>query len=274
MITLSKRISILFCAVIMLVCSTSVAFAESTQKLIDDAGLLTSSEQADIVQKMTGQSKETGWDFVVYTNYNGVSKEKMERYTNEYYDKHNFGIGDKKSGVLLNIDMGSRELYMITKGDAMYYFSDSRNDEILDDIQACMKSKNYNKAVNDFVDLSYKYYCQGILKGDSNNNVKINQKYDNPVVYSLLHYGIIAIIVGAVVGFVIALIINRKYKHNGKEGTYDLHQNSVTNLNVSNDTFITKSVSVRTIETSSSSSSSSGGGGGGGSSHGGGGRSF
>lgn len=274
MITLSKRISILFCAVIMLVCSTSVAFAESTQKLIDDAGLLTSSEQADIVQKMTGQSKETGWDFVVYTNYNGVSKEKMERYTNEYYDKHNFGIGDKKSGVLLNIDMGSRELYMITKGDAMYYFSDSRNDEILDDIQACMKSKNYNKAVNDFVDLSYKYYCQGILKGDSNNNVKINQKYDNPVVYSLLHYGIVAIIVGAVVGFVIALIINRKYKHNGKEGTYDLHQNSVTNLNVSNDTFITKSVSVRTIETSSSSSSSSGGGGGGGSSHGGGGRSF
>lgn len=271
MITLSKRISALLCAVILMVCTSSVAFAESTQKLIDDAGLLTSSEQQELTQKLVETSEETGWDLVVYTNYNGVSKEKMERYTNEYYDNHNLGIGDKKSGVILNIDMGSRELYMITKGEAMYYFSDSRNDEILDDIQACLKSKNYNKAVNDFVDFSYSYYCQGILEGDSNNNIKINQKHDNPVLYSLLHYGIIAILVGVVVGFVVALIINRKYKHNGKEGTYDLHQNSVTNLNVSNDTFITKSVSVRTIETSSSRSSSSGGGG---SSHGGGGRSF
>lgn len=272
MITLSKRISVLFCAVIMLVCSTSVAFAESTQKLIDDAGLLTSSEQESAENLLKGESKEIGWDLVVYTNYNGVSKEKMERYTNEYYDNHNLGIGDKKSGVILNIDMSSRELYMITKGEAMYYFSDSRVDEILDDVQACLKNQQYNQAVTDFANYSYQYYNQGILEGDSNKNIEINEKQDNPVLYSLKHYGIFAGIAGLVIAFIAVLVINSKYKHNGKSGTYDLNANSVTKLNVSHDTFITKSVSVRTIETSSSRSGSSGGGGG--SSHGGGGRSF
>lgn len=215
MITLSKRISVLFCAVIMLVCSTSVAFAESTQKLIDDAGLLTSSEQQELTQKLVETSEETGWDLVVYTNYNGVSKEKMERYTNEYYDNHNLGIGDKKSGVILNIDMSSREYYIITKGDAMNYYSDSRVDEVRADVQGCLKSKNYSKAVSDFADFAYQYYTEGMLEGDSNNNIYINEKQDNPVLYSLKHYGIFAGIAGLVIAFIAVLVINSKYKHNG-----------------------------------------------------------
>ena len=63
-------------------------------------------------------------------------------------------------------------------------------------------------------------------------------------------------------------------KNSGKEGTYDLRSNSVTNLTERQDIFLTKHVTVTTESSSSSGGSSGGSSSGGGGSSGGGSRSF
>lgn len=274
MMKFNKKITSVLCAVILAVFGCVSVFAESQQKLIDDAGLLTSSEQADITQKLEEASEKTGWDMVIYTNYNGVDKYDMEKYTNEYYDNHGFGIGDKKSGIILNVDMSSREMYVITKGDVMYYVSDERNDRMLDAIQAELAGGDYYEAAETFVQYTVDYFERGKPEGGTFTNVKINEKKEHPVTYSLIHYGIPSLIAGAIIALITVLIIHHKYKNNGKENIYNLNENSKTTLTRKEDVFLTKSVSVTTIQSSSSSGGSSSSRGGGGSSHGGGGRSF
>lgn len=273
MMKVTKRLTSAFCAIILTAFSCATFFAESQQKLIDDADLMTSSEQEEITQKLEDASAQTGWDMIIYTNYNGVDEYDIEYYTNEYYDDHGFGIGDNKSGIILNIDMSSRQMYVITKGDVMYYISDERNDNMLDAIQADLIDSDYYDACETFVQYTVDYYEQGKPSEGTFTNVEINEKMDHPVTYSLIHYGIPSFIVGALIALITVLIVNHKYKNNGKENIYDLNENSKTTLTNKEDIFLTKSVSVTTIQ----SSSSSGGGSshsGGGSSHGGGGRSF
>ena len=90
----------------------------------------------------------------------------------------------------------------------------------------------------------------------------------------LKHYGIIFGIVALVIATIVVLIVAHKYKNSGKEGTYDLRSNSVTNLTERQDIFLTKHVTVTTESSSSSDGSSGGSSSGGGGSSGGGSRSF
>lgn len=274
MMNLKKRLASLLCAAVLVAAGCVTFFAESQQKLIDDADLLLDSEESQITQMLEEASAETGWDMIIYTNYNGVDEYDIERYTNEYYDNQGYGIGDKKSGIILNVDMSSRQMYVITKGDVMYYISDERNDDMLDAIQAELADSFYYEACETFVQYTVDYYEQGKPSEGTFTNVEINEKMDHPVTYSLLHYGIPSLVIGAIIALITVLVIRHRYKNNGKENIYDLDANSSTRLTNKEDIFLTKSVSVTTIESSSSSGGSSSSSSSGGSSHGGGGRSF
>lgn len=274
MMKVTKRLTSAFCAIIITALSCVTFFAESEQKLIDDAYLLSSYEQDEITQALEDASAQTGWDMIIYTNYNGIDEYDIENYTNEYYDNHGYGIGDNKSGIILNIDMSSRQMYVITKGDVMYYISDERNDDMLDAIQYELIDDNYYDACETFVQYTVDYYEQGKPTSGTFTNVKINEKKDHPITYSLIHYGIPSFVIGALIALLTAFLVNRRYKNNGKENIYDLKANSSTMLTRKDDIFLTKSVSVTTIESSSSGSSGGSSHSSGGSSHGGGGRSF
>lgn len=274
MMKVTKRLTSAFCAIIIIALSCVTFFAESEQKLIDDAYLLSSYEQEEITQALEDASAQTGWDMIIYTNYNGIDEYDIENYTNEYYDNHGYGIGDNKSGIILNIDMSSRQMYVITKGDVMYYISDERNDNMLDAIQYELIDDNYYDACKTFVQYTVDYYEQGKPTSGTFTNVKINEKKDHPITYSLIHYGIPSFVIGALIALLTVFFVNHRYKNNGKKNIYDLNANSSTMLTRKDDIFLTKSVSVTTIQSSSSGSSGGSSHSSGGSSHGGGGRSF
>lgn len=270
----TKRISAFICAVLLTLCTGVCAFAESDYKLIDDAYLFSTDETSSIESELIRVSNETGWDVIIYTNLNSVEKEDMEDTCNRYYDDHNFGKGDRKSGVFLTIDMGSREMYIITKGEAMYYFSDDRVDDIVSDVAGYLKQDDYYSAAYSFTEDVENYYISGEPESGDFSNVELAEKEANPLLYVLKHYGIIAGVVALAAATVTVLLISHRYKHNGKDGTYDLHSNSVTNLTARQDIFLHKSVSVVNESSNSSGSSSSRSHSGGSSSHGGGGSSF
>lgn len=270
----TKRISALFFAVVLTLCSGICAFAESDRNLIDDGYLFSTDEASQIETELNRVSRETGWDVVVLTNRLAVEKEDMEDYCNRYYDSHNFGKGSEKSGVFLTVDMGSREMYIITKGDAMYYFSDERVDDIVSDVAGELSQDNFFEAAYEFSENVEYYYDEGKPEYGDFSNVELAEKESNPLLYVLKHYGIIAGVIGIAAAAVTVIIVAYRYKNNGKEGIYDLNSNSTTNLTQKDDVFLRKSVSVVNVSNSNSSGGGSSSRSGGRSSHGGGGSSF
>ncbi len=270
-----KRISAVMVALFMVVCTSIPAFAQSG-RLIDEAYLLSSGEAVDMETQLENASLNTGWDIVIYTNENYVSGYDMEDFCNEYYDNSSFGY----SGVMLTVDMGSREMFVLTKGEAMQYFSDQRVDQILDDIVYYLSDDEYVSACEAFINDVLLFYDEGIPEYGDYDNVYIahEDSYEdeniNPFVRVLKEYGIVIGIVSLVVAVLAVVFTYLRYKNHGKSGTYDLEANSVTNLTQREDIFLHKSVAVTTVSSSSSGGSSGRSGGGGSSSHGGGGRSF
>ena len=271
-----KRISAVMVALFMVVCTSIPTFAEANYKINDRAELFTSDEYTELEEILYNVSDATGWDVVVYTNERNISKYDMEDFCNDYYDSAGLGRGDEYSGVLLTVDMGSREMYVLTKGEAMAYFTDSRVDEILDDVVYYLSDDEYVEAVKTFAEDVEYFYDSGISEDGGYDNVYISPEDENinPLLKVLRDYGIIIGIVAVVAAVLSVVFVSLRYKNHGKSNTYDLQGNSVTNLTMSNDVFLHKSVSVTTISSSSSGGSSGGRSGGGSSSHGGGGRSF
>lgn len=274
MIKYTKRFSAVLFAITLALCTAFSVSAESTYKLMDDADLFTSSEEEQISSQLEDLTEQTGWDVIIYTNYNGIESDEMESYCNDYYDDNNFGCGDDNKGVFLTIDMSSREMYIITKGDAMYYFSDDRVDSILDEVQENLIDANYYAAAQAFIAYTGGFYNDGKPESGEFSNVELAEKEANPFLYVLKHYGIVILLVGIAVAAIAAVSVKMSYKNHGKKGTYDLKENSQVNLTEAQDIFLNKSVSVTNISSSSGSGGGRSGGSSGGSSHGGGGRSF
>ncbi len=270
MMKYTKQISALFCAVMLMLCTTVCVFAQASGVITDNAELFTESEKVELQSQLDALSEKTGWMAVIYTNYDGYDADNIKPHTNRYYADN---YGKTTAGVMLTIDMEGRAVDFRTKGDAMYYFSDNRVDTILDDVQGCLKEGLYYDAATLFISYSSHYYDDGIPEGESNENIDIQEKEDNALLYVLRHYGIIFGVVALVTATIVVFVVAHKYKNNGKEGTYDLRSNSVTNLTERQDIFLTKHVTV-TTESSSSGGSSSGSSSGGGGSSGGGSRSF
>lgn len=271
-----KRLAAALFAMSIVACSAFTASAEATDKLIDDADLYSESEEAVIEANLEEASKRTGWDFIIYTNYNNVESYDMQDYCDEYYINHGYGKNTDDRGIFLVIDMSSCEMYVTTKGDTMYYFSDSRVDNILDDVQFALMDAEYMEAAEYFVEDAVGYYNQGKPSSGSFSNEEYVEKNENPLWYVIRSYGIVILLVSMGIAALSAIGVKKKYQNNGRENTYDLASNSKVRLVAKEDTFLTRNVSVTTVSSSSSSSGRRSGGGSRSrsSSRGGGGRSF
>lgn len=268
----TKRLSALVCAVLLTLCTSVAVFAEASYKLNDSADIFTSEQDTTIEEQLYEVSDLTGWDVIIYTNERGVDSYDMEEVCNYFYDISGFGKNDDLRGIMLTVDMGSREMYILTKGDTMYYFNDDRVDEILDDVTYYLSDDEYYEAAQAFIEDVEYYYNSGKPEGGSTDNIKIEE---NIFIYTLKHYGIIIGIVALAIAAFSVVSVHLRYKNQGKKGIYDLKGNSVVKLSDRQDIFLHKTVTVHTQSSSSSSRGGrSGGGGGRSSSHGGGGRSF
>lgn len=270
MIRFTKRLTATLAAALIMLCMPLCTFAESQGVLTDDAGLFSSSEQEKLKESLNEISSKTDWMAVIYTNYDGYDPDDIWGHSNKYYADN---YGKTTTGVMLNIDMGGRAVDLCTKGDAMQYFSDSRVNDILDEVQWELMEDDYYDAALVFVQKVSYYFDEGIPEGESNSNIEMYEKEDNPFLYVIKHYGIFILLISLGVSALVVVFVKHRYKNNGKQNTYDLHANSKTVISDSQDEFLHKSVAVSTI---SSSSGSSGGGhsSGGGGSRGGGSRGF
>ena len=164
MMNVTKRLSAMLAAMIMVFCTPLFVFAAGQTELRDDAELFTSEEETQLQAELDAFAQKTGWVAVIYTNNEGKTEDNIKPFANRYYaDKY----GKTTAGVILTIDMKGRAIDFRTKGDAMYYFGDGRVNTLLDDVQRDMKQGNYYSAAEQFLYYVDHYYdasslCRGL----------------------------------------------------------------------------------------------------------------
>lgn len=226
--------AVLFCG--------SVSRADGPQRRVyDQAGLLTDVE-ADMLQKkaeeLTGQC---GMEIVLVTTDYAEGK-SSESYADDFFDKL---YGKDKDGVCFLIDMSSRNLWISTSGDMIYYLTDERRERMLDNAEGYAGSGKYSSVFESFLKDTLTWYNQGVPKElyiyDSETGVyrrNRNITFMEVVIAAIAALALGAVGVGAVFG---------KYRLKWGHYKYPYKEKSRMNLTRQEDRFMYKHVTQRVI---------------------------
>lgn len=228
----------------------------ANQKVYDNATLLTDEQIQTLQQKCIDVANQNEIDTIILT-VNSTGDKTAQQYADDFYDENAFGYEyEHGTGIILLIDMGERNIWISTSGNAIDYFTDEIINNIVNDIAVYLKSEEYYTAFISFLDSVSEYSNHSNLKSEpdtlmdnADNIYEPNQKYsqnqqslDSNYQYILICFAI-SILVGVIgVTFMV-------YSSNGRakvNSTTYLDKSSV-NMNDSYEKYIRTSVVTRHI---------------------------
>lgn len=134
---------------------------DTTKKIYDYADLFSEDEEENLFLQANEYIENYSMDLAIVT-INENNKTSSRAYADDFYDYNNFGIGTGHDGILLLIDMDNRIAWISTTGKAISVYTDKRIDTILDDVEIGLKSSNYYKAAESFINTSGKFASSGV----------------------------------------------------------------------------------------------------------------
>lgn len=162
-----KKLSALILSLLMSVFLALPAFAAENVRLsvprdflIDEADLLSESEEEELEDKLSELSERQGFDVVVLT-VGSLGGKTAEEYADDYYDENSYGQGDERDGCLFLISMEERDWYISTCGYGITAITDYGIDCISELVVPSLSIGDYAGAfglyadcVDDFIDES------------------------------------------------------------------------------------------------------------------------
>ena len=247
------------------------------EKVYDFAELFTNEEEKELFNNMSDYITTYNMDMVIVT-INENNKSDAEEYARDFYDYNYFGKNKNYDGIILLFDMGTREIFVATTGNAQILYDDYRIERLLDYVYEGIIEEKYYDGASDFINGATDYAKEGIP--DSNDGYIIDK--DGNYVKAPKKMNLLAASICGLITATIVLIIFIS-KHKGiklatNANAYINNENIKFNPRV--DKFI--STHTSTVRINSGGGSSRGGRSGGsstsfgssGRSHGGGGRKF
>ncbi|MBS7576603.1 MULTISPECIES: TPM domain-containing protein [unclassified Enterococcus] len=235
----------------------------------DDASLIDDSVEAELLEKMTTEAELLHSGIYILTTYDAT--DDNQTYSDNYLASK---VGYNNNGIVLVINMNIRNMHISTSGLMIDFWTQSRLNTTLDEIQEDLKASQYDAAVTLFTERVSKYRKEGI-PGKS-YHISANGKLVIQKAISLTE-ATIAALIGLIASG--AFFITTRLKYQLKLGNYhyDYQENSHIKLIENNDQLIRSFVTTRVIPKPPSNNGGGFGGGThstGGGSFGGGGRSF
>ena len=249
---------------------------DEVDKVYDFANLLTDDEESKLYDEVNSYINNANYDLILVTT-NENPKNSAREYADDFFDYNEFGKGETYDGVLILIDMASRELYISTSGYAIKMYDDYRIDKILDSGYNYIINEDYYNTFSSMIDDLNFYFKQNYPS--SNDDLEIDS-LGNPIYIKYIPYELV-LVIACIITLVISLVLYFKSRLKLKViSIISYLKDKKITLRTDNlvNTIVTHT--VRTSNYSSGGSSSSRGGGSSfhssssGRSHGGGGRRF
>lgn len=171
----------------------SVHASDATQRIYDDADILSESDITKLEKLAAKHSKKHKTDIIILTTDKGLNIPELERYMQDTYDEKGFGY-DKEHGnaAIMTIDLESRNVNISGFYKAERRLSFERAELVQDKIAPYLSNDDYVKAFNTYIKTSSKYmnYIGGVNPA-------------NPLYKSSVQFVIALIIGGIVVGMML-----------------------------------------------------------------------
>lgn len=152
----------LICLTMLIIFLSPTSLTADQKSVYDQANLFSEAEVIDLEAKIKSIANVYDMDIIILSTLDTNNKTCQE-YADDFYDDNDLGKGIDKSGILLLIDMDNRELHLSTSGAAIKYFTDQRQENILENITANgLGDKEYYKASIAFLNSSKDYLNKGI----------------------------------------------------------------------------------------------------------------
>ena len=179
----------------------------SKDYVVDNADLLTQTEENELSEKLQDISDELQFDVVVVTT-NSIGSKTATEYADDYFDYNGYGRGSNNDGALFLVDMSDRKWAISTSGYGIEAIVDSALDDMEEEIVPYLKSGDYDGAFNEFADLTY----------DIVNDAKNGKSYSNSTTSTTKNHKnigtnlIVAFSIGAGISLIIILVYRSKLK--------------------------------------------------------------
>ena len=219
---------------------------DAKEKIYDFADIFTDNEERMLYTQVSTFIKYTNLDLAIVTiSYN--NKHNTPMYADDFYDYNEFGIGDKRSGLLLLIDNDTKRLYVTTTGEAINIYTDERVNTILNSVFEYYSSNEYYKGSSIFINyvLSYSKVSPGKDSGyviSDTGEITKSRK-------GILVAGIFAIIVTVISLFVMA---SKNKKARVAYTSYEYLRKDTLSTKIVADNFLGSSVTKEKIDNGSS----------------------
>ena len=210
-------------------------------RLVDDADILTDSEEKELSQQLDTISEKQDCDVVVVT-VDSLDGKSVEAYADDYYDNNGYGYGEEESGILLLVAMDDREWSMSTSGYAVTAFTDAGLAYMEDQFVSDLSDGAYLDAFSRYASL-----CDDFLTQAKNGEPYDTGHLPKGTVSPLWILG--DLLIGGVIAFVMALIKKAKLKSvKSQVAATEYEKAGSLNLTVRTDRFINRVVTKRRIE--------------------------
>lgn len=247
---------VFFALLLSVIAVLPVWAAGSLPRLVDDADLLSDSEEAELLGKLNEISERQQLDVVVVT-VNSLEGMSVVDYADDFYDYYGYGFGEAEDGVLFLISMEEREWHISTKGYAITVFTDAGLDYMTQWIVSDLSSGEYAAAFTTFAD-----YCDDyITQAATGVPYDVDNLPSEPFAFFTML--LLCLLIAFVIAFIATAVMKGQLKSvYSRSESDDYVKNGSLNLTKKNDLFLYRHVERREKpkeNTSDSSGSSAGG---------------
>lgn len=260
----------------LLCCILIFSFAFSAgavePRIVDNADVLSYDEESELEYDAVSLTVKYGIDVVILV-VDGLDGSSTMEYADDFYDYHNYGVDDEKSGVLLLLDIDSRDWWISTTGKGIDALTDYGIQEVFGEAAPYFGDDEWYEGCSAYLD-ALPYYFDAYEDGHPIDILPGEQDSGRFGFWNIL----ISILVGGAAAAIVVFAMKASMDTtDNKRSAADYLQRDTYNLRVNSDMFLYSEVHK---SAKPKDSDSSGGGGSSthssssGSSHGGGGGSF
>ncbi len=235
---LNKVFSAILAAVMCIAFSASNVCAENADKVVDNACILSDSEEQKLEEKMLGIVDKYGYDIAVVT-IESTDGKSMMAYADDYYDYNYYG----EDGLMLLYNNSTNEAYITTDGKGIRAFTDNGIQNVGKEVRPYLNSDDYYKAFDSFADVAEKY----ISYYETNGKAYVKKNY---AVIFFISLGI-----GLLFAAIICLVLKSQLKTAVLQTNAKAYVRAGSrNVTYARDIYLYQKVSRRKIESNNGSS--------------------
>ncbi len=264
---LSILISLALLALICIPC-----FAQNDDLVVDNADILSGTEEQLLESKLKEISDRQELDVVVLTVY-GLDGNDINAYADDFFDYNGYGRGEGHDGCLFIVDMDTRYYTMSTTGYGITAITDYGLEVIYEEVLDAFKDGDFYGGFEKYGELVDEFVTQAKTGAPYDENNTYGQYYSGYFDYSDWDDGdntepakrnpVMGILISLVVAVIVSLVVVGMVKSSYKPVKFNSNaayylDNGSLHIKNSYENFLYKNVTRVKIETQSSSGHSGG----------------